>query len=329
MLSVQLCLSLAPLLAGSEARPESLQSLTAAIPYHLIARAEGQLLVTTLVLSTDDDDDDDDDDREERRDGDRRKQEGGAAEGRRPHPGRPEAHHPEGPGHPHGAGEHRPQPDHKGAPHQGPPEHGQQPSPPHDPSGPGGFRPPMMGMGMPHFGGMFGHGAPFDGRPGMQPGQPSGHAPGSAVWTGIIFELLDQNHDGNLSRGEFQKLADAVQKSHHPPMIMQAHFGPGQGPEGDHGRPQLSRRGGPPMLHQGRLLLQAHKPDADRKPDADHKADGDHRPDSDHHSDGDKDRKPERGEKEDHRDDDAHGRDRHRPDGERGEKSREHQEPRI
>jgi hypothetical protein len=325
MLSVHLCLSLAPLLAGSEARPDSLQSLSSKIPYHLIAHADGELLVTTVVLSTDDDDkdDDDDDDREERRDGDRRKPEAGSAEGRRPQPGRPEAHRPDGPGRPHGPGEHRPQPDHKGAPHQGPPEHGTQPSPPHDPQGPSRFRPPMMGMGMPHFGGMFGHGAPFGGRPGMQPGQPSGHGPGSSVLTGIIFELLDQNHDGNLSRGEFQKLADAVQKSHHPPMIMPAHSGPGQGPEGDHGRPQLSRRGGPPMIHQGRPLLQAHKPDADRKPE------GDHRPESARHSDGEKDRRPERGDKEDHRDDDSHERDRHRPDGERGEKSPEHQEPRI
>ena len=304
MLSVHLCLSLAPLLAGFEARPESFQSTSSAIPLQLIAHADGQLLATPVVLSTDDDDDNDDD-REERRDserrghdrreeergegdrgeGDHRKPEGGSAEGRRPQPGRPEAHRPDGPGRHQGPGEHKPQPEHKGPPHQGPPEHGKQPSPP---QGPGGFHPPMMGMGMPHFGGMFGHGSPFGGRPGMQPGQPSVHGPGSSVLTGIIFELLDQNHDGNLSRSEFQKLADAVEKSHHPPMIMPPHSGSGNGPDADHSRPQLSRRGGPPMLHQGSPLHQA------QKPDDHHKADGDHR-----------------------------------PDGDRGEKTRAHQEPRI
>ena len=339
MLSVHLCLSLAPLLAGSEARPESLQSMSSPIPFQLIAHADGRLLATPVVFSTDDDEEeeDDDDDREERRDserpghdrreeergegkrgeGDHRKPEGGSAEGRRPQPGRPEAHRPDGPGRHQGPGEHKPQPEHKGPPHQGPPEHGKQPSPPHGPQGPGGFHPPMMGMGMPHFGGMFGHGSPFGGRPGMQPGQPSVHGPGSSVLTGIIFELLDQNHDGNLSRGEFQKLADAVEKSHHPPMIMPPHSGPGNGPDADHSRPQLSRRGGSPMLHQGSPLHQAHKPDDH------HKADGDHRPD------GEMNRKPEHGDKEDHREHGEHGTDRHRPDGDRGEKTREHQEPRI
>lgn len=319
MLSVQLCLSLAPLLAGSEARPESFQSLSSAIPYHLIAHAEGELLVTTVVLSTDDDvdeEEDDDDDREKRRDGDRRKPEGRSAESRRPQPGRPdahrgEAHRPDGPGRPQGPGEHRPQPDYKGPAHQGEPEHGRQPTPPQGSQHPGGFHPPIMGMGMPHFGGMLGHGSPFGGRPGMQPGQPSGHGPGSSVLTGIIFELLDQNHDGNLSRGEFQKLADAVEKSHHPPMIMPPHSGPGKGPDADHSRPQLSRRGGPPMIHQPLPLHQSHKPEAHHKPDRE------------------KDRKPEHGDKEDHREHGEHGSDRHRPDEDRGEKSREHKEPRI
>ena len=321
MLSVQLCLSLAPLLAGSEARPVSLQSLSSAIPYQLVAHADEQLRVTTLVLSTDDDDDeedDDDEDRQDRRGGERGKPEGRSAESRRPQHGRPDAHHgeahrPDGPGRPHGPGEHRPQPDHKVPDHQGPPEHGKQSTPPHGPQHPGGFHPPIMGMGMgmPRFGGMFGHGSSFGGRPGMPPGQPSGHGPGSSVLTGVIFELLDHNHDGNLSRGEFQRLADAFEKSHHPPMIMPPHSGPGNGPEGDHGHPQLSRRGGSPVIHQARPLPQAHKPDGDYRPD------------------GENDRKPEHGDKEEHRDDDTHGRDRHRPDGDRDEKSREHQEPRI
>ena len=70
MLSVHLCLSLAPLLFGSEARPESLQSMSSAMPFQLIAHADGRFLATRVVLSTDDEeeDDDDDDDREERRD---------------------------------------------------------------------------------------------------------------------------------------------------------------------------------------------------------------------------------------------------------------------
>ncbi len=72
MLSVHLCLSLAPLLAGSEARAESLQSVSSAMPFQLIAHADGRLLATPVVLSTDDEDDDDDDDREERRESDRR-----------------------------------------------------------------------------------------------------------------------------------------------------------------------------------------------------------------------------------------------------------------
>lgn len=335
MLSLQLCLSIAPLLAGSEGRHESLQSLSHAIPYHLIAQADGRLPATPVVLVTDDDDDDEDEDDDEhdgRRDGDRREEHEARRDGsaRRPAPEekhegdrrapeghRPEARRPEGPGRPHGPGEHKPQPDHKGPPHQ--PQHGQPSTPPHGPQHPGGFRPPMMGMGMPIPGRAFGGGSPFGG---MHAGQPSGHGPGSSVLTGIIFELLDQNHDGNLSRGEFQKLADAVQKSHHPPM-MPARSGPGEGPDQNHGRPQLSRRMGPPMIHQPFPLMQAHKPDGDHRPEGNRGPEGDrdHRPEHD--------RKPEHRDNDDHREHGENNRDRLRPDGERGERSREHQEPRI
>lgn len=335
MLSVHLCLSLAPILAGSEARPESLQSLSSAIPYRLIAHSDGQPLATSVAFSADGDDANDDaDEGKERRDGERRgrdrrdeprgevkrgegdhrKPEGAGAEGRRSQSGRPEVHRSEGhrpdnTGRHEGSGEHELKPEHKGAPHQGPPEHGKRPSPPHGPQGPGGFHPPRIGMGMPHIGGMFGPRSPFGDRPGMPPVQSHGH--GKSVLASIIFELLDQNHDGSLSRGEFQKLADAVEKSHHPPMIMPPHSGPGKGPDADHSRPQLSRRGGPPMIHQPLPLHQLHKPEAHHKPD------------------GEKDRKPEHGDKEDHSERGEHGSDRHRPDEDRGEKSLEHKEPRI
>jgi hypothetical protein len=90
MLSLQLCLSIAPLLAGTEARQESFQSLSSTIPYHLIAQADGRLLATPVVLTTDDDDDeeedDDDDDRKGHRDGGRREEHGSRRDGdaRRP-----------------------------------------------------------------------------------------------------------------------------------------------------------------------------------------------------------------------------------------------------
>jgi hypothetical protein len=170
---------------------------------------------------------------------------------------------------------------------------------------------------------MFGQGSPFGGGSGKPPVQSSGHGPGSSVLSGIIFELLDQNHDGNLSRGEFQKLADAVQKSHHPPMMMPTPFGPGKGPDHNLSRPQLSRRTGPPMIHRPFPLFQAHKPDGDHKPE------GNHRPDGERDRNPEQDRKPEHGDKDEHREHNEREGDRHRPDGEREEKSREHQEPRI
>ena len=335
MLSLQLCLSIAPLLAGTEARHESFPSLSSAIPYHLIAQADGQLPATPVVLTTDDDDEeeDDDDDREGHRDGRRREEHGSRRDGdarhpesedkhdgdrRKPEVHRPEARRPDGPVRPQVPSEPKPQPGHSGPPHQ--PQHGKSPMPPHGPQAPGGFHPPMMGMGMPNFGRAFGGGSPFGG---MLPGHPSGHGPGGSVLAGIIFELLDQNHDGNLSRVEFQKLADAVEKSHHPRLIMPTNAGPGHGPDGDHGRPQLSRRNGPPMIHQPMPLDQAHKPDGDHKSEANHRPDGEHDRKPEHN------RKPERGDHDEHREHDERGGDRHRTDGERGEKSREHQEPRI
>lgn len=335
MLSLQLCLSIAPLLAGSDARHDSFPPVSLTIPYHLIAHTDGQLPATPVVLITDDDDDEDDDDddkdrderreeltrrdRDDRRDGEDRKPESRPAEGRRPQPeglrDRIEMHRPDGPGHPPKDGDHRPQPDHKQQPHQGPSQHDKSHAPQPTPAASGGFRPPVMGM--PHFGGMFGHGSPFGGGPGKPQAQPAGHGHESSVLTGIIFELLDQNHDGNLSRGEFQKLADAVQKSHHPPMMMPTHFGPGEGPNPNLGRPQLSRRNGPPMIHQPMPPHQAHKPDGDHKPEGNPRPDGEH------------DRKPEHSDQDGHRERGERDSFRPRPDGERGAKSREHQEPRI
>lgn len=333
MLSLQLCLSIAPLLVGTDARQDSFSSLSSTIPYHLIAQADGRLSATPVVFAIDDDDEDDDDDREGHRDGGRREEHGSRrdgdarrsesedkheGDGRKPEGHRPETHRPDGPGRPQGPGEHKPQPGHEGPSHQ--PPHGKPSMPPHGPQAPGGFRPPMMGLGMPNFGRAFGAGAPFGGGSpfgGMPSGQPQGHGPGGSVLAGIIFELLDQNHDGNLSRVEFQKLADAVEKAHHPRQNMPSHAGPGKGPDDDHGRPQLSRRNGPPMIHQPLPLHQAHRPEGDRRPDTSHRPGGEH------------DRKPEHSDKGEHREHGERDGDRPRPDGERGEKSREHQEPRI
>ena len=383
MLSLQLCLSIAPLLAGSEARPEAIPSLVSAVPYHLIAQADGHLTLTPVVFNAEEDDDDDDDDRDDddrregrgdRREGgedrrpehgrDDRKPEGRDEEGHRPQlhrpdgrpeNHRPEMHRPEGrPGRDQKPGEHQPPRGPQGPLDKKP---GDQPAPQHGPHGPqqhgpqghGEVHPPVPGQGMPDFsnafgpgspfarafggGSPFGVGSPFAGRSSVMARihQPAGHGPGNSVLSGIIFELLDQNHDGNLSRGEFQKLADAVEKAHHPQMGPAAGAGPQIGP-GPHigpgpgnARSQLSRRNGPPMIHQPRPLLQAHKPDGDKKP-------GEHRPA------GEPDRKPESVKKDDHREhgDREHGDrdgkregDHRRPDGDHGKKPSDRDEPRI
>ena len=61
------------------------------------------------------------------------------------------------------------------------------------------------------------------------------HGLSSGPMSGIIFELLDLNQDGNLSREEFQRLPVAVSKSH--PHPEQAHGPQAHGPQG-HG-PQV------------------------------------------------------------------------------------------
>ena len=79
------------------------------------------------------------------------------------------------------------------------------------------------------------HGNPFGGRDA-----------GIGEVSKIMFELLDSNHDGSLSREEFQKLTAAVEKAHQP--HPQNHPSPGpqfnfRQPPGFGNGPQPLRKG--------------------------------------------------------------------------------------
>ncbi len=98
---------------------------------------------------------------------------------------------------------------------------------------------------------------------GPMPGGPASHAP----MAGLLFGLLDGNHDGNLSREEFQRLAEVMDHAHHsgnqnhpmpgmgpgPDMHRQAMDRPANGPESRVNSPpqQLSRPHGPESVRGG------------------------------------------------------------------------------
>lgn len=112
-------------------------------------------------------------------------------------------------------------------------------------------------------GGPFPQGPPFMHRGPLGPNP--GHSPGPAEVSKLIFELADLNHDGSLSREEFQRLADAVQRTHHgAPQHGPTPGAPSRAP-GQTNSPPF-RRVSPPMLHRDGPGGEASRPEMDRPP---------------------------------------------------------------
>lgn len=122
------------------------------------------------------------------------------------------------------------------------------------------------------------------------------HGPGlgSGPISGLVFELLDLNHDGSLSREEFQRLIAAVDKSHpRPPQHdgpqvhgPQVHGMPGHGPDGRAEGPKESHGFGPrpPVMHgfrpeHGRPRPEFRRPEMDQ-PESHESKDRHHDPSS-------------------------------------------------
>jgi hypothetical protein len=145
----------------------------------------------------------------------------------------------------------------------------------HSPERPEPMRPGFP-MHMPWPGKMMGHGfPPFGGPAASHQGPPMAN---------LIFELLDNNHDAQLSRDEFQKLVQAAERAHHPSSGFPRPLHNGPQEKGDdhredshdrmsHSAPMHPAFGKGPGLREARRAKPEHRfdgrPPFHRRPDAD------------------------------------------------------------